>query len=109
MSSKKDLCAQCNMGFEDGHVLVKKEGKLYHHIISNDIPPLIAIMSCSLLVENDGKVGIYYKDRFYDLEKNEDKLGNINVNYECMVYNKNSISGHRIIGEISFLDNLTPD
>jgi hypothetical protein len=109
MSSKKDLCAKCNKEFEDGHILVKKEGKLYHHMVGNDVPILVAIMSCSLLTESGGKVGIYYKDKFYDLGKNIDKLKNINVNYECMFYNQKSISGHKLIGDISFLDNLTPD
>jgi hypothetical protein len=109
MSSKKNLCAKCNKEFEDGYFLVKKEKKLYHHTVGDDVPPLVAIMSCSLLTENGGKVGIYYKDKFYDLEKNIDKLNGINVSYRCMFYDQKSISGHKLIGDISFLDNLIPD
>jgi len=109
MDLEKKSCEKCNKGFEDGNLLVKNEEKYYHHSVREFVKPLMAIMSCSLIVLDEGRVGVFYKNKFYDLEKNSDKLGNINVTFKDMEDEKKIIYGHTIIGDISFLDNLNPD
>jgi hypothetical protein len=109
MSLEDKSCSHCKRKFEDGNILIKNEENYYHHSDSEFVTPLMAIMSCSLIALDNGKVGIFYKERFYDLQKNSDKLGGINVTFKDMTDGKGIIYGHSLIGDISFLDKLNPD
>lgn len=109
MDLEKKSCENCKKEFKEGQILIKNENKLYHHLVQGDAPPLSAILSCSLVGLDTGKVGIFYKGAFYDLEKNMDKLEGINVSHKGMQDEKDPVYGSIIVGNLSFLNKLTPD
>jgi hypothetical protein len=109
MSLENKSCDHCNKSLEDGDILLKNENKLLHYSVPGNVPPLMAILSCSMTALDEGKVGVFYKEKFYDLEKNSDKLSNINVSFKDKTNEKGIIYGHILVGNISFLDNLNPD
>lgn len=109
MSLEKS-CKKCEKIFEDGDVLIKYEKNLYHHSVADFINSgLQKIFSCSLAYMDQGKVGIFHKDKFYDLEKNEDKLHGINGEFVQKRDENENIYGHKLQGNLSFLDNFEAD
>lgn len=110
MNLEDKSCEKCNGKLADGDVVLRNEGNFYHHSVTGHTAGLKGVMSCSLFNLDTGKIGIFYKDKFYDLEKNEDKLNDIKVSFfKAKTNEKGFVYGHYLMGNLSFLDNLEPD
>jgi hypothetical protein len=113
MGLEKKSCERCDMQFEDGDFLIKKENKYYHCLLSKYVTPLDILtgtFSCAIDIKQ-GNLGIFYKGSFYDMKKNEEKMRKIERIFTAdkLINEKNILYGHSIAGDLSFLDNFEPD